>query len=574
MRNVNLFSPLKNQKGLSFVEILVTAALIGTTFVVISQYSTMYTSPKATLKRSCQAYAQTIVAAVQQDTYYRQLNNFIPTNATRMGAFSAPESNATTATLAIPTSATYNTYWWGGAVTSTDFAVSMTNASSASNAGATLQNFQLIQGSVRELAAIYNNNATLRCGYDVYPPLTGTFQMPRDLAAAVTSVTNPTKIKIAPYDILSGSSACATFPTKVHPAPLGNVPPTNPNLFSAFQAAPTSGDLLGPIPAGREEWTSLGYAGTGPASMPTSYTVANRGAGTPVNNAAATAVGFELSVQVQYKESGNDDYCVVTQKFEYPRDRAAPPVPNVATVTSNNTNTQLDACTTPSAVTPSVTLAMGYTSAAEFERGTQFLCRDLSWQRAFITVDTSAPMSGPAAPGAFIPCVKGVTASVISYDAALQVLDRATTSVSNEIVPNRTFGRIDQWVPCDRLTQCGVAPTTVVYDDGSGTGRTNPNNAATGHRLLLTYTSQPIGCVMNFEVVAVDTAGNMSIAGSSANRRFLETTSAGIDANNEILPRTCGHYCSFTNANFPRGYYTCRAAAGCCTGALCGISDM
>ncbi len=88
---------------------------------------------------------------------------------------------------------------------------------------------------------------------------------------------------------------------------------------------------------------------------------------------------------------------------------------------------------------------------------------------------------------------------------------------------------------------------------------------------------------MNMEVVAVDTAGNTIDRSVASNRAILETTAANLDGENRIHYSTCGAapngtYCAPVAsgaqqwraphaANFPNGYYTCRAG-GCCTGSL------
>jgi hypothetical protein len=365
---------------------------------------------------------------------------------------------------------------------------------------------------------------------------------------------------------VTGASECASFASKVHPAPQGYQPASDGNLWSAF--TPQSGtDNLVP-PTANEEWRGQSSTSVAPA-MPAGYKMANRGAGVPFDNNDSHSVGIEMSVQIKYMENGNSDQCVVSQKFEYPRDRRSPPAPNIAQVSSGNTTPEAAAAgcgagaASPGASAP--TIRLGYDPSGgggeEFERGTQFLCRDLSWKRTYYA-DSTAPFTS------YIPCYKGG-----ALESNISVLDLTTTAKSNEDVNNRDFSvRINQWVPCDELQQCGYSPSTKAYTDGT-TGRTNPNDVGGAgiHELVLTYPSLPVGCVMNFEVVAVDTAGNISIAGNSSRRKFLETATAGVETYNEILPRKCGIWCNggTWTSNYPRGYYTCRPAGICCSGAGC-----
>ncbi|HMN69773.1 MAG TPA: hypothetical protein PKC28_14615, partial [Bdellovibrionales bacterium] len=138
----------------------------------------------------------------------------------------------------------------------------------------------------------------------------------------------------------------------------------------------------------------------------------------------------------------------------------------------------------------------------------------------------------------------------------------------NPLLRNAT-DRETRWVPCHQLRQCGFPPIT---NAASFNPAPNISRASSNQTLNMTYgqagSPLPFGCVLNFEVVAVDSAGNSSVAATPANRRFLEVAPAGVEPQNEVHYATCGASCRFGVSywyhhfayifplnRFPNGYY-------------------
>ncbi len=518
-----------SQRGVTLYEALVAVALLGFGVAMVSQMDQIVPSRKLTLKRSCDGHAESVVVAVQEETYYREIINFFPTDPASAGRdvnlwagvkFTDPTSRA------LPTAGLANQVWTTSTAPS-PYVVSQISGTAAN--GVTLSNSQLIQGSVRTLSGIYNNNAGVRGAFGTYGPLTNVppaanaLPMAPELLARNPVVT----IRLQPYNI--DGSALGALPAQMHVGPQGEYMLNG--LFNAFAPGSAVAVPLGTGgSANYEEWVnpaSYGYiatvGGNMPGPMPGGATIATLPGGVSQNR------GFELRVQIVYDDENGapNESCNFTQKFEYPRDRAAPPPPNVNTILpASNLTFPVPACVVNQVSGAQVRI--GYQQASdpfnrEFERGTTFLCRDLSWLKwggAYV------PPAGPNFTER-VCVIAGVPRPSIPY--------YGPAPGYNPLYQDFSL-RFNQWAPCDRLRQCGVAPDSVTYSAGLR------NLAPTNHLYTMTYNVLPQGCVMNYEVIAVDTAGNSSIAGQAGpglNRRFLDNGAAGIPNENEIAFSDC-----------------------------------
>jgi len=487
------------------------------------------------IQGSCQLYAQSILAAVREESYYRSVVNYIPASGNETG-----RTESTFGALSPTRAMTNPTQWWTGAAPVYDVA---DVTAVGLNQPALLQNFQLIQGSMRTLASIYNSNPQVQCNFGSYPALTN--YLTSKVVASSDLANNPnvtllSNISIRPFNIQTNATA-SPCPATVYPMPAGGASTVGTIPASAFNPG----------------WAAAGTGIEAYGGAPTAAQLAipDKMAATGVGD---STLGLELSVQVNYKDSTGTHNCFAAQKFQYPQDRTPPKPPNIALVTANPT-VPLTVCTFNRTTGP--TIQIGYNSAApgasDFEPGTQFLCLDLSWQRGW-------PANAAPAYAGYPPCIMynavGTGSPGIIMDQSVNPGAHDTILPNGYDAPaNQVFNRQGQWVPCDLLKQCGQSATTVGYN------QVETNTATNNHVLTLTYPQLHPGCVMNFEVVAVDAAGNTS---APAGQTFL-----GTGPNNEIKYPTCGVLCtpqpSWAPGSFTAGYYTCRTDATCCTGAGC-----
>ncbi len=510
-----------NQRGFSLVEILVVTAMIMGLVLALSHFQDgMVNSSSNDLQRACEVHARSVIDVVSEETLYRQFINYMPISANR-----TPPGNAFTATRAVPSAGDYfsesgMTYMISTAPTDTQDGVNGGN-------GVTLRSHKLIQGTLRTLAVIYNDNAGIRCQFGDYAPLTG-LAPPEYLERYAPQV----QVQIRPYNSLTGASVCGAT---VDPRPSSIFP--NNSWASAF-ATGSGGHAP---PSNREA-----YSKAGSHPQPPNFNANTRIA----NSSTATGdVGIELVVQVNYTVNGATKRCLASRKFEYPADSSFPPPPDVARVSANTTWPNPGDCNTNPPANRNASLQMGYQTGTP-PRGFQLICRDLSWQENW------QPNPAPAYPNEV--CIRNGAVAPNHYaygpDPALQ-----------------SFPRDNRWVPCDQLRQCGVSPSSVNYSQSQA------NTSAGPHILTLNYVNLPYGCVMNFEVVSVSPSGNMSIASpasgptSPGNRVFLEDAAPGIMNQARIWRATCGGAAQcwdewgYFGSYF---YYTCRIG-GCCVGAGC-----
>jgi hypothetical protein len=303
----------------------------------------------------------------------------------------------------------------------------------------------------------------------------------------------------------------------------------------------------------------------------------------PVNGGDANYNnGMIMTVRVNYQFEGRNESCSATQRFEYPADRTEPPRPNEAQVTANGsiigaggTAVLRDMCTS-TVTTASATIRVGYLDAPiRPEEGTQLLCKDLSWRRVPTATRDCYQFTTAGAQGTLIgnnitPWGGGDLNHFTSGSPGAPYSDFAYPHTPD------FAARVGYWQPCDQLTLCGQNPATV-----TATYNTAP---PMDMYYTLVYNNLPAGCVMNFEVVAVDTAGNRSDSrlNTAANKAFLEgSTATGVSSNpyffagrnftalmDEIYYPTCGNpsaaspHASYYRAGLgyycqPGGYYRC-----------------
>ncbi|HMN69869.1 MAG TPA: type II secretion system protein, partial [Bdellovibrionales bacterium] len=222
-----------SQSGFSLVEALIALAMLSVAATLISQYSTFFVSRDRGYKRACEAYAQSIVNVVQEETYYREVLHFLQTNTAQVPAFLNGPS------IAVPNVATH---WTGAPAADFNLAVAGTAAT-----GVTLRNYHLINGSIRALTTIYNTTPAVRGVFGIYPPLTANaavLPVPPLFARLGVNV----RMRIQPYLIATQAASAPATPVFIRPTSRTNV-----NDVSAFAAG--SGNLA--IPAINNEGPTL-----------------------------------------------------------------------------------------------------------------------------------------------------------------------------------------------------------------------------------------------------------------------------------------------------------------------------
>ncbi len=524
---------IKSKSGFSLIEVMMAVSLIAIAVYLIPQFLSIYNPRELTVGRVCESHAQSIIAAVQEETTHRNLVQWLETPTKR----SASTRPTFTATRALPN---VTDYW----APSANFYTS--EAPISASAGARLQNAALIQGSLRTLSAIYNQNSSVRCSYAAYTPLTSDIPLPSALAVYNTAG-NPvtTTISISPYRTTTNQDLCGTT-INLFPVPTGISASEMVNVFTARSGNTNISDVEA------SDYSTPRAPTYNDAAMDP-YRIAN------VSNGEAN-LGFRLRVRVSYVADGESKVCEVSQNFEYPMDKTPPIQPNDVVITENTSlsPSQLNCAAVSN---KQVSLRIGYlqSPAAPPERGTVLLCRDLSYaQNRFPNYNTTG-FNNPTGPTSTTTHFSGACINQAGLSSAPTSLNglspyprqRSTTAPEDDNPANhrlwdqayRDFTIRDNfWQPCDKLRLCGATAASVTL-----------NNELS---VTLQYTTVPVGCVINFEVVGVDAAGNRSnpavipTAPARPARGITPTVSiAGIEEGNIVFPPTCGNSTTCTSAN-------------------------
>ncbi len=564
-------------------------AILGVVAVTATRFTMIGKTDLPTNKRSCEAMAKSVLSAIEEDGYYREMLNV-------QGANFNP-------TRSVPNNLTF----WLPA-DPVGFTIAENNPSPA------LNNFQFISGSIRNLTTIYNNNAGVRCNFAAYAPLSAA-TLGYNLNRLDPANPPVVEINLTPFNADTGADDCAVA------APLYIGPRSNDLTEAAFAFNAQSGNdvVNDPAPA----LPTMSAWAAGPANN--TYTAEYAAGAAPVNTAIATEgvarrnYGILLRSRVTYSERDGDGNiipktCEVSQRFQYPPDLNAPPPPPAPVISANTTLVGsagfvgMTACTPQPAIPPG-TVTIVVQSAAVSENGSQLLCRDLSIQKRMRSRDASvyAPAEGQRsapcvmAPGAVLSSASEPTNASLSqgaHNGAAAALTNPIPLGEEDHPPVSLPVARDSWVPCQNMRVCGVQPTNSVTAPGPPVTITN------------TWTDAlPVGCLIRFQVVSVDTAGRRSAAVTFNNGNPATPTTdlvhknfmCGYSGNSYYVPNR-GTYCrppppGQTNsyyyvipagsnitrcwspggscvraagpyagedwaARFPNGYYTCRQSWG------------
>lgn len=362
-----------------------------------------------------------------------------------------------------------------------------------------LNNSVLIRSSLNALLAIYNSSPAYCSSGAPYVP-TG---VPNAFTLPSSDLKNANlKIQILPYNTATGAMAGCPSPLQIAPEPIYK--DSSPNSsYSTTPAKATKGNT---------------------------------------QNQMGLLVRL---VETFTTEDGTNGSCATEQKFQYAADTVAPRPPDFISMSGPSTNNCGGTSNTYIA-------SFGYQNY-DIEAGSVLVCRDTSVNTlaGIAGVSRVTSCSGAGAPAGnviaynlppFFTPPAGKTG--ISYSTAYN------TNVSNASIP---------WVPCDRVTACGVAPTSAQLTVTSTTARP---------QYQLTYKNLPALCRVNIEIAALDTASNSSdntltashynLTSNSNDLKVFETSDTKLSWD---IPGTCGSSCGSCGTNcgvtYANVYFRC-----------------
>ncbi len=574
-------SSQKKHQGFSLIEALIGIAIIGTVAMLLSQFGLL--SRPATnqnLRRSCDSLTKAVIDSIQDRGIYRQIFTFAPLLGLRTG-------NNTFSLMPD----VLDGHTWNAALDPAEFRI--TQDVLPPGQPEEIRNFTLIDGSIRALTAIYNSNPGNGGFCDTWRPYArftaANLQLPSDLqGVAITA-------QIRPYNLLTGAVICPPN-LRLRPQGLLNestyvaLPPL-PNVVTTPQVDATAYPPVFPA------------TNAGPRGAP----AARNAQLNAVAPASFDNVGIAFHVRVAYQTNGQNFSCESSQRFQYHQDTGRPAQPSVARIVVGTNSSYNPAFLCQNNANHTVSLEVGFAGA--MEGGSILMCRDRSERLTYAYSAATANQN--------LGCYQGG-----------QQFNPGGGSIPAQLNFSRVYGMpntgaraiigANDWVPCDRVTACNVAATSVTVNGGAG-----PTVTPTVYRLNYTIPAFPnnTGCDVIVDVVAVDTAGNRSdivslvsnpmsydpgaFPGAIASQSAIKPAHCGVNATivppNGINTRF-GTWCHWTNtgdpalcaaptpgcwwgpystapaswdlglgdgpsdyrAQFPNGYYTCRPT-GCCT---------
>ncbi len=463
-----------------------------------------------------------------------------------------------------------------------------------------LQNAHLIQGIMSGMLAISNSNNAIFCVAPtggVYNAAGGILSQLFTPTVSNKALTNlQTTIRIRPFDLATGAILPCISPLIV--APRGN-PKAMSNFMPTGFPAPLN---IGQINTGQ----IVLNAGACPAGT-TLVAPAPQGGGinycsTQINNGIAFGpnlrndLGLVVNLTATYVDKNAVPVgCSGEMRLQYPEDGSIPTTPTITVLTNTTwssgmgggagTQRRLNEWPTPPSVpsgaaahvncvarnTNQVRIQVGFVAAGN-EPGAVLLCRNRSYRLpppetvgySSICQPAGFPDPGPQyPPTAFFPSPGWL---ILPTDG----LPRPQRSIPSNWAPNPggtfdvpylniSLGGVNNWtaaghppinyiqdgnnawVPCDQATVCNATPAISVA-----------TSTPTQKNYLMTFNNLTSGCVIQLDVQAIDTAGNLS------RMARIDHTTTGA-ANIVEFPR-CGLWCGpLVSGGTGTGYFRCGA---------------
>ena len=250
-------------------------------------------------------------------------------------------------------------------------------------------------------------------------------------------------------------------------------------------------------------------------------------------------VGLLLRVNESYtNEDGQTSNCSIEQRFQYSPDITPPQAPNFKQIIP--TLTSAPDC---SAAITDFTVVFGY-NGRSIEPGSVLVCRDMS-----------AINNSVVSPYLLVTCQNGTVTQALAMAGPPMAKPTGVTGLDYTAGYSARAVGTNEWKPCEEVTACGIPPNL-----GAGL---DPASTPQEPRYRLSYSGLPIGCRINIEVAAIDTASNSSdnylTAGTPPNNTSFNynMTSISWDVHRPACGSICGPMGSGTGTTAGNTYFRC-----------------
>ena len=469
----------RNERGVSLVEGMVGLGAIAGLAAIIANISSNTNNRGMIYRRACESMAVNAIDAITDEGIFMNVYDFTP---------SSSKINITTAEGAglFTIDEIADGDLWPAASNMID------PVASGADLPPVLRNEKLIQGAMRALNALYNNQAnTDYCaGFASYPEMTfGNLGIENELTRSDPA--NPPTIDLRLQAVVWNDNSVVCPPKPFYIAPV-------PGLVN-----------------GRRAWHGTSY----------NSLVNGLGAPTDVGNDWSpdgitrndTEYGlfykWRLSARVNYTYRGENFDCIIGRDFEYPEDATAPDVGTVNMAVVENSTRDTDYmnnnCATPVGAVADIGIEIDING---LEGGSMLFCRDISEEFVY---NSPALQAANDEANASPMCYEGNNSNVGTYDRVDPREDLNQPSYQDFVTATTAE---DKWYPCHAARICGGVGGAVENSGVAATPALGPDSAVVsaseltqGNRTIsLAYSDVPVDCIIGLQVIAVDIAGNTS----------------------------------------------------------------
>ncbi len=484
-----------NERGVSIVEGLVGLGAIVGLAAVIATISTNTNNRGLIYKRACESMATNALDAITDEGIFMNVYHFTPSNNGGVKQHLTTDEGLGLYTI----DEIANGDLWPGAMN----IISPNPISSGADLPPVIRNEVLIQGAMRALNSLYNNQAgTDYCsGFVPYAPnmTIGALGIENELTRSDPNNPPTIELRLQAINFNTNNTFCPNKPVFI--APRSGLA-SNRQAYRVWSYDSLENGLGAPKEAGKDGiWEN--------------------------ESEFSIALKWRLSTRVNYTYNNENFDCTISRDFKYPRDANPPRVNQITMSVVNNQTRQSDyedysACNNDPKVTDvGINIRIDY-----IKPGSLLFCRDISEE--FVYNDPSQSGLATGEQSVSPVCYQGNGVSNSSHGRVNPREQLTNTAYVDQLTGGGAADDVteDKWFPChaaricsgvggssgnfnDDVDQPGVAPASVVIYDGAAT----PELTQQGdypYTISLSYTGVPEDCIIGMEVIAVDIAGNTS----------------------------------------------------------------
>lgn len=484
---------LGNERGISIVEGMVGLGAVAGLAAIIANISTNTNNRGLVYRRACESMAVNAIDAITDEGIYMNVHHFNPSND---GVIKQEITSGEGINL-FTIDEIANGDLWPATVSIISPVIN-----SGANLPPTVRNEALIQGAMRALNALYNNQSGVDYCSDFasYPQMSvANLGIENELTRSDPGTPPSIELQLQAVNWTTNTTVCPAKPFFV--SPLSGAPKTMRAYNGYSYDSLENGVIAYPIDAP-------------PSHSPDGIW----------NNNGEFGLTFKwrLSAKVKYTYQGENFECTMAREYQYPDDSTPPTLNDVSVSVVENPTRKVDYPDYSLCNSDPVESTVGIEiTVTNVESGSLFFCRDISEE--FVYDDPSSPGEAPASPMCYAG--SGVSNATLGRVDPQENLTNPAY-IDHLTAPAPETPSDDKWFPCHAARICsgvggdannagevaqpGIAPSSAVIIGGGSPTPEVMSDSDFPYTLSLTYNGVPEDCIINMQVIAVDIAGNIS----------------------------------------------------------------